>query len=65
MPKKDKKQTATTKDAFKKEYEDLFETYNSKFSINQEWLNEGDFIEKYSLYGDYTPVETSNSTTLQ
>ncbi|MEZ4858679.1 MAG: hypothetical protein R2781_07700 [Flavobacteriaceae bacterium] len=45
------------------EYQNLMNSYGS-FSIPTEWSKEGDTIQKYSLYEEYTPVKTSGNTTL-
>jgi hypothetical protein len=57
-----------TKDIRKNDGE-LIQEYNDMMSINShnsnvrpEWNGSGDYIVKFTLYGNYTPVKTSSST---
>lgn len=45
-----------------KEYEKLMETSSDSFIVPVQWSNEGDSIERFSLYENYTPVKTSGDT---
>lgn len=45
-----------------KQYEELMESSKSSFVVPVQWTSEGDVIEKFSLYENYTPVKTSDNT---
>ncbi|MDH5475463.1 MAG: hypothetical protein OEX22_07220 [Cyclobacteriaceae bacterium] len=49
---------------FTKEYCEIMEIDNNSVFMDNQWKNEGDYIQKFSLYENYTPVKTSGSTTL-
>lgn len=49
---------------FSKEYDKIMKMDNTSVIVNRQWNSEGDRIQKFSLYEDYTPVKTSGSTTL-
>ncbi len=52
-------------DSFKKEYEEVMQNVETPaFLKEKQWREKGDFFEKFSLYENYTPVKTSDSTTL-
>lgn len=49
--------------AFMKDYQKLMSTNTSPFfTINKEWNEKGDVIEKFSIYDNYTPVKTTSGT---
>lgn len=49
-------------DTLTKQYEKLMKTSNNSFVVPVQWTTEGDSIEKFSLYENYTPVKTSGDT---
>ncbi|MBC6425259.1 MAG: hypothetical protein GDA51_02060 [Ekhidna sp.] len=53
------------KDSFKEDYQKIMQSSErSSFVVPVQWTNEGDSIEKFSLYENYTPVKTSGDTTM-
>ncbi len=52
-------------DSFTEEYQKLMKSSDkTTFIIPRQWNDEGDSIQKFSLYENYTPVMTSGDTTL-
>jgi len=49
-------------DSFEKSYREIVK---SPLVGQQQWTRPGDMFVKFSLYEEYTPVETSNSTTIK
>jgi hypothetical protein len=62
MKNEKKVKTGNTKDILFKEYEKLMKSSNDSFIVPVQWTNEGDTIERFSLYENYTPVKTSGDT---
>jgi len=50
--------------SFAKEYSEIVDIEKNSVKIERQWTSEGDQIQKFSLYDNYTPVKTSGSTTL-
>jgi len=51
-------------DKFTKNYNEIMKTSENTVIINTEWSEKGDQIQKFSLYENYSPVETSGNSTL-
>lgn len=51
-------------DKFTQEYNEIIGKSNNTTIVSTEWEKSGDFFEKFSLYENYTPVETSGNTVL-
>lgn len=59
---KAKKSSKVNEKQLIEEYNQLMSTGTLKTSISQEWTEKGDNIEKFTMYGSYTPVKTSSGT---
>lgn len=46
------------------DYEKIMELSDGTFLVNTEWSEDGDTFQKLSIYEDFTPVQTSDHTTL-
>ena len=57
-----KKKIIRTEDIAIKEYKKIMDSSNDSFIVPVQWTNEGDLIERFSLYANYTPVKTSGDT---
>ena len=56
---------STKEESFREDYQKIIKSSdNSSFVVPVQWTNEGDSIEKFSLYENYTPVKTSGNTTM-
>lgn len=63
MKKKDSiKKTATNN--FTEDYKEIMNASENTVIVNTQWSEKGDYIKKFSMYEDYSPVEISGSTTL-
>lgn len=62
MKHSEKKQIAI--DTLTEDYNEIMKTSENSVVIETEWSQTGDFFEKFSLYENYSPVETSGSSTL-
>lgn len=51
-------------DSFHNDYQDIMDAGRKSTIITREWQEGGDSFKKFTMYGDYTPVETSGSTTI-
>lgn len=52
----------SNEDVFVQEYEELMQSSKDSFVVPVQWTDEGDSIQQFSLYEDYTPVKTSGDT---
>jgi hypothetical protein len=44
------------------EHKELMSSFENSFVVPVQWNDNGDQIEKFSLYENYTPVKTSGET---
>lgn len=51
-------------DRFTEEYNEVVHNDKNSILTTREWKKNGDFFKKFSLYENYTPVETSANTVL-
>lgn len=50
---------------FNMEYNEIFESMKTGQIVKTEWVQEGDYFTKFSMYdSSYAPVPTLDSTTL-
>ncbi|MCX2837271.1 hypothetical protein OQ279_03830 [Salinimicrobium sp. MT39] len=57
-------ETKNKSDLFLNDYEEIMKTSERTTIVEEQWSEEGDYFQKFSLYEDYTPVKTSGSTIL-
>ena len=62
--KKEKNKFEEVQNKFIEEYNELMSTHPANTETVEEWHGKGDQIEKFSLYDNYTPISTSNETSL-
>ena len=53
-----------TTDPYAQQYAEIMKSYRNTVAVPAEWSKKGDSFQKFSLYGNYTPVKTSDRTTL-
>lgn len=49
---------------FKKDYDDIMNNPQETTQIVQEWTESGDFFKRFSLYENYSPIQSFGGTTL-
>lgn len=64
MAGKKKQRNKAVEEQLVKDYETLMSTSNRTTVGAVQWKEDGDVIEQYTTYEEYTPVKTSSSTTL-
>lgn len=65
MKNKTKKISSDKKSNFIKEYNEIITSSETSVVIVSEWVKNGDYFQKLSMYDDnYTPIPTLGETTL-
>lgn len=60
-----KKIETTGKQNFTEEYKQIIDSSNTSVVIESEWLKQGDYFQKLSIYdNNYIPIPTLGGTTL-
>ena len=61
---KSHKQQHPAQKQINKEHDEILKMTSPTFIIQKEWIKNGDFFKKLSVYDDYSPIKTSGGTTL-